>query len=40
MINLMARLFLSKEARELSQLLNGRKVKVSITSNGYCISEE
>ena len=40
MINLLAKLFLSKEARELSHLLKNRKVKVSITPAGYCISEE
>ena len=40
MINLLARLFLSKEAIELSHLLKDRKVKISITSTGYCISEE
>jgi hypothetical protein len=36
----LAKLMLTKEERELAELMAGRKVRVSIKSSGYCISEE
>ncbi|AUS01760.1 hypothetical protein NVP1291O_46 [Vibrio phage 1.291.O._10N.286.55.F6] len=36
----LAKLLLTKEERELAELLAGRKVRVSIKSTWYCISED